>query len=85
MRLAVFAVEQVAHGVAAGGVGFAVGGGGGVLRDELGGFGGGAGRAAIGVAGLVGTELELFFADDAGLDGERHWSTPVVIAVAGCD
>jgi hypothetical protein len=38
-RLAVFAIEKIAHGVAAGGVGFAVGGGGGMLRDQLGGFG----------------------------------------------
>ena len=82
--LAIFAVEEVAHGVAAGGVGFAVGGGGGVLGDEFSGFRGGAGRAAVGVAGLVRAELEFFFADDAGLDGAWHWSTPGVVRVAGC-
>jgi hypothetical protein len=36
------------------------------------GFGLAAAGAAVGKAGLVGLELELFRADDAGFDGESH-------------
>jgi hypothetical protein len=81
--LAVLAVEEVAHGVAAGGVGFAVGGGGRVESDEFGGFRCGALGAAVGVAGLVGFELELFFADDAGLDREGPGLVSVVEWLSG--
>jgi hypothetical protein len=41
-RLAVFAIEQIAHRIAASSVRLAVGGGSGVQRNQLGGFGGGA-------------------------------------------
>jgi hypothetical protein len=76
-RLAVFAVEEIADGLAAGGVGFA----GGLalvgVHGALGGGGGGvssaAGRALMGKARLVGLEFEFLSADAAGFDGERHW------------
>jgi len=73
----VFAVEEVAHGAAAGGVDFELGTAlcvvGGAARLGLGGFFRlAAGGAAIGEAGLAGMELELLVANDAGFDRERH-------------
>jgi len=72
-ELTVFAIEEVADGAAAGCVGFFV-----VLKAG-GGLGGGvfvfgiaAGRAAVGEAGLVGLQLELFMTDAADADRERH-------------
>ena len=69
--LAVLAVEEVAHGLAAGCVGSAVGGAGGVRGF---GFGVAALGAAVGKAGLAGFQLELFVADDADFDGEGHFA-----------
>ena len=75
--LAVFSVEKVAHGAAAGGVDFVLGAAlgvvGGAARLGLGRFFGfAAGRAAIGEAGLAGVELEFLVTNDARFDGEGH-------------
>jgi len=75
--LAVFAVKQVAHGLAARLVGLRHGlsiYGGQVLAGVLGfGFGFAAGGAAVGETRLIGLEFELFVTDDAGFDGEGHF------------
>ena len=73
----VFAVEEVAHGAAAGGVDFefgaALGVVGGAARFGLGClFGLAAGGAAIGEARLIGAKLELLVTNDAGFDREGH-------------
>ena len=81
--LAVFAVEEVAHGFAAGGVGFARG-----LEGVGAGSGGisfvfAAGGAAVGEAGFARFQLELFRADDAGFDGEGHFGFYDTTGVCG--
>jgi hypothetical protein len=68
---AVFAVEEVAHGFAAGSVGAFVG------LQRVGGFLArrfffAAIRAAVGEARFAGLEFEFFSADYAGFDGMRH-------------
>jgi hypothetical protein len=69
----VFAVEEIAHGAAASGVGLAI-----VLkacwafRGGAFGFGLAAGRTTVGEAGLIGLQFKLFLADDADSDRERH-------------
>jgi hypothetical protein len=76
-RLAVFAVEKVTHGAAAGGIDFVCG----AALDVVSGaefvFGGflrlAAGGAAIREAGLAGVKLELLVTNDAGFDREGHW------------
>lgn len=68
---AVFAVEEVAHGFAAGGVGAFVG-----LQRVGGCLACGVFFAAVGTAvgesGLAGFEFEFFSADYASFDGVRH-------------
>gem|GEM_PF-6072012 len=76
-RLTVFAVEEVAHGFAAGSGDFKLGatldGIGGRAGLRLGGFFRlAAGGAAIGEAGLAGAKLEFLVTDDAGFDREGH-------------
>jgi hypothetical protein len=70
---AVFAIEEIAHGFAAGGVGAFIGFErvGGLL---VGGFFFAALRAAISESGLSGLEFEFLSADYAGFDGVRHVS-----------
>jgi hypothetical protein len=71
-RSAVFAVEEVAHGGAAGG-GLLLAGA--LVAEVAGGFFGigfAARGAAIGEAGFAGTQLEFLSAFDAGFDGEGH-------------
>jgi len=73
----VSSVEEVAHRAAARSVdlvfGAAFGVVGGATGRELGfGIRFGAGRAAIGEAGLVGLQLEFLAADNTGLDRKRH-------------
>ena len=67
---AVFAVEEVTHGLAAGGVGAFVG------LQRVGGFLGGFVFAAVGTAvgesGLAGFEFEFFAANYTDFDGIRH-------------
>jgi hypothetical protein len=74
--LDVFAIQQFAHRLPAGGVRFV-----GVLafvgvhaafRCRRGVFGSAALRAAIGEAGFVRFQLEFFFANRANFDGESH-------------
>ena len=84
--LAVFAVEEVADGGAAGGVGLGVGFQLVVyvtLGDGLVCFGGAAGGAAIGETWLVGLELEFFRTDDADLDRESHCSSMITPGAGG--
>ena len=75
---AVLAVEEVAHGLTAGFVGFP---GGLAFFCAHAARGCGAARffcalgAAVGEAGFVGFELELLFADGADFDGERHFDS----------
>jgi hypothetical protein len=67
-KLAFLAVEHVAHGLAAGSIQFRVAAGEtlfGVLFFRL-----AARRAAVGKAGLVRAQLELFSTDCAGADRE---------------
>jgi hypothetical protein len=73
--LAVFAVEEVADGGAAGGVGFVafIEGVDVTLGDGLVCVGGAAGRAAIGETWLVGLELEFFGTDGADFDRKSHY------------
>jgi hypothetical protein len=70
-RLTVFAVQQIAHGFAAGGVGAFVG-----LERVAGrlpvGFFFAAVGATIGESGLAGLEFEFLSAGYAGFDGIRH-------------
>src|SRR5437868_3117782 len=75
-RSAIFAIKQVAHGVAAGGVGFAlifalvsVHG---TLRDWVYILGLTALRTAVGEPRLAGFEFELLAAGYAGFDRESH-------------
>ena len=74
----VFAVEEVAHGAAAGGVDFGFGFAPGVVDRRprrglgLGRFGLAARGAAVGKAGLAGMELKLLVTDHTGADRERH-------------
>jgi hypothetical protein len=76
IALTVLAVEEIADGFAAGGVGFTVGfalvGVHGAFGDGIDLFGFTAGRAAIGETGLTGLELKFFVADYADFDRERH-------------
>ena len=77
--LAIFTVEKVAHGLATSFVGFRKGT---AIVSVHGGLSSGgldftglrlaALGTAIGEAGLIGLELELFRADGAGFDGEGH-------------
>lgn len=71
-QLAVFAVEQIAHGVAAGGGLLTAG----ALLAEVAclffRFRLTARGAAVGKAGFAWTEFELLTADGAGFDGEGH-------------
>lgn len=76
-RLTVLAVQEVADGFAAVfvGLGFGFALLGGEPRTACGGvlvFGLTTGGAAVGKAGLVGLQLELFAADCAGSNGEGH-------------
>jgi hypothetical protein len=77
-RLAVFAIEEIAHGAAASGVDFergaafdVVGRGMGLGNSRF--FWLAAGGAAVGEAGLAGAEFEILVADDAGFNWEGHW------------
>lgn len=73
-KLAVFAVEKIAHGFAPGGVGFTVSNGQSrTVGSGLLGFRRTALGAAVGVTGLVGLQLELLAAEDTGFNRERHW------------
>jgi len=82
-ELAVFAVEEIAHCLAPGFVGFLGGlaffGAHAALSGGAGRIGGGgflcALGAAVGEAGFVGFEFELFFADGADFDGKRHFDS----------
>ena len=69
-RSAIFAIEEIAHGFASGGVGAFVG------LQRIGGFLRAfffaAVGAAVGESGFAGFEFELFTADYAGFDGIRH-------------
>jgi hypothetical protein len=80
--LAVFAIEEVAHGLTAGFVGFFCGlAFVGVHAIFCGGvvcFGFAALGTAVGKAGFVGFELELLFADSADFDGKRHFSSTTI-------
>jgi len=87
-RSAVFAVEEVAHGLTAGFVrlfgGLAFVGGHAAPGRGVGWFGGvrlllGALGAAVGEAGFVWFQLELFFADGADFDGERHFGSRMIL------
>ena len=75
-RSAVFAVEQVAHGFAAGGVGFALifalVGIHGTLAAGFVFVGFAAFGTTVGEAGLTRFQFELLAADHAGFDGKRH-------------
>ena len=70
--LAVFAVEEIADGGAAGSIGFAV------IRKTGSGLGGGivfgfaASGTAVGEAGLVWLQFEFFAAEGTGADRKRH-------------
>jgi hypothetical protein len=73
--LAVFAVKQVAHGCAAGGVNFLCGAGidgCGILRGDVFFLRLATGGAAVGEAGLIGAELEFLVAHDTDANRERH-------------
>lgn len=79
--LAILAVEKVAHGVSAGFVNFlcglAIGGVPGTLSRGSGGFLCAAGRTAIGEAGFVWSELELFGTNGAGSERKCHLATMI--------
>jgi len=81
-RLAILAIEKVAHGLPAGFVGLADGlafvGVHAAFAAGLHGFGGAALGAAIGETGFVRFQLELFGADDTGFDRERHCAVPMI-------
>jgi len=85
--LVVLAVEEVAHGAAAGGVDFdfgaALGVVGGAARFGLGGFFRfAAGGATVGEAGLAGMELEFLVTNDAGSDWEGD--AEIMLTKIGC-
>lgn len=75
-RSAIFAVEEVAHGSPARFIGFGSGfafiGVDGLGDYRVGGFGFAAGWAAIGEAGFIRLQLELFAADSTDSDRESH-------------